>query len=69
MTKKSRKIFKYLGNKKNKKGFCDEIKSIFNHFWRTFVEANQTNFLEGEGPTLILGLSPLKNPMKLNCLE
>ena len=33
------------------KSFLDEIKSIFHHFWRTIIEANNI-FWEGESPTL-----------------
>ena len=36
MTKKSRQ-FKDL---ENRKSFSDEIKSIFHHFYRAFIEAN-----------------------------
>ena len=49
MIKKSRQKFKYL---ENEKSFQDEIKSIFHHFGRAIIEANQKNFLEGESPTL-----------------
>ena len=50
MTKKLRQKFKYLENEKN---FYDEIKSIFHHFYKAFIEANKKNFfLEGVSPTL-----------------
>ena len=39
MIKKSRQKSKYLENE--------------NSFWRTFIEANKTNFLVGGSPTLI----------------
>ena len=48
MIENSRQKFKYLENEMN---FYDEIKSIFDHFWRATIEANN-NFLEGESPTL-----------------
>ena len=51
MTKKSRQKFQYL---ENKKSFKDEIKSIFKHFWRAFIEANKTNFLGRWKPDLKL---------------
>ena len=41
MTKKSRQKLKYL---ENEKSFYDEIKSIFHHFLRAFIETNKTNF-------------------------
>ena len=50
MTKKSRQKCKYL---EREKSFLYEIKSIFRHFYRAFIETNKTNFfLEGESPTL-----------------
>ena len=49
----SRQKFKYL---KNKESFQDEIKSIFDHFWRAIIEANEKIFLEGENPTLSLSV-------------
>ena len=49
MTKKSRQKFKYLENEKR---VYDEIKSIFNHFWRAIIEESKKYFLEGESPTL-----------------
>ena len=49
MPKKSRQKFKYL---ENEKSFSDEIKSIFDHFWRAIIEANKKKKLEGESPTL-----------------
>ena len=50
MSKKSRQKLKYL---ENEKSFYDEIKSIFHHFLRAFIEANKANlFLEGESLTL-----------------
>ena len=42
MTKKSRQKFKYLENEKN---FQDEIKSIFHHFKKAFIEENKNNFV------------------------
>ena len=41
MTNKSRQKFKYLENEKR---FYAEVKSIFGHFSRTFIEANKTIF-------------------------
>ena len=49
MTKKSRQNFKHLDKEKS---FLDEIKSIFHHFWRDFIETNKKKILEGESPTL-----------------
>ena len=49
MIKNSRQKFKYL---EKEKSFLVEIKSIFYHFWRAFIEANKKIFLEGESPTL-----------------
>ena len=49
MTKKSRQKFKYLENIKN---FSPEIKSIFHHYQRIFMEANKIFFLEDGRPTL-----------------
>ena len=48
--KKSKQKFKYL---ENEKIFSYEIKSIFHHFERAFIEANKRNFLKSERPTLI----------------
>ena len=42
MTKKSRQ-FKDL---ENRKSFSDEIKSIFHHFYRAFIEANKPIFFK-----------------------
>ena len=42
MTKKSRQKSKYY---ENEKSFCDEIKSVFHHFKRVFIEANKKNFV------------------------
>ena len=42
MTKKLRQKIKYL---ENEKSFQDEIKSIFHHFWRAFIQTNKTIFL------------------------
>ena len=50
MTKKSRQKLKYL--LKNEKRFYDEIKSVFHHFRRTIIEANNIFFLEDESPIL-----------------
>ena len=33
-----------------KSAFKDEIKSIFNHVWRAFIEANKTAFSGGWEP-------------------
>ena len=41
MAKKPTQKFKYL---ENEKSFQDEIKSIFDHFERAFIEANKTIF-------------------------
>ena len=41
MTKKSRQKFKYL---ENEKSFQYEVKSIFHHFWKVFIEANKKIF-------------------------
>ena len=41
MTKKLRQKFIYL---ENKKSFQDQIKSIFNHLERAFIEANKTKY-------------------------
>ena len=49
MTKKARQKFKYVQNEKR---FSDEIKGIFHHFSRVFIEANKKIFLEGESSTL-----------------
>ena len=49
MNKKSRQKVKYL---ENEKSFKDEIKSIFHHFLKAFIEANKAIFLEGESRTL-----------------
>ena len=51
MTTKSRQKFKYFKNEKDHYG---EIKSIFHHFWKDFIEANSTIFLEGESLTFCL---------------
>ena len=40
MTKTSRQKFKYL---ENKKSFEDEIKNIFHHFQRGFIEVSKIN--------------------------
>ena len=45
----SRQKFKYL---ENEKSFSDEVNSIFDHFWRTFIETNKIIFSESESPTL-----------------
>ena len=42
MTKKSRQKFKYP---ENEKSFYDEIKTIFHHFQRVFIEANKKGIL------------------------
>ena len=55
MTKQSRQKLKYL---ENDKSFYDEIKSIFHHFVRAFIEVNKGNFLEGESPTLTPFVQP-----------
>ena len=60
MPKKSRQKLKYL---ENEKSFQDEIESIFHHFWRAIIEANNF-FLEGERLTL----SSL-NHMTLSCTK
>ena len=49
MAKKSTQKFKYLENNVT---FLDEIKSIFHHFYRPFIEANQIMFFDGESPIL-----------------
>ena len=50
MIKMSRQKFKYL---ENEKSFEDEMKSIFHHFKRTFIEANnKKKFSEGKSPAL-----------------
>ena len=54
MTKQSRQKLKYL---ENDKSFYDEIKSIFHHFVRAFIEIKQI-FLEGERPTLTSFVQP-----------
>ena len=54
MTEKSRQKFKYLDNEKS---FQDEIKSIFHHFSRVIIEANNKFFLEGGSPTLCFYVS------------
>ena len=41
MTKKSRQNFKHLDKEKS---FLDEIKSIFHHFWRDFIETNKKKY-------------------------
>ena len=41
MIENSRQKFKYLENEMN---FYDEIKSIFDHFWRATIEANNNFF-------------------------
>ena len=41
MTKKLRQKFIYL---ENKKSFQDQMKSIFNHLERAFIEANKTKY-------------------------
>ena len=41
MTKMSRQKSKYL---ENEKSFQDEIKSIFHHFEKDFIEANKNKF-------------------------
>ena len=46
---KARQKFKYL---EKEKSLWVEIKSIFYHFQRAFIEANKTTFLEGESLTL-----------------
>ena len=53
MIKKLRQKFKYP---ENRKSFEDEIKSIFHHFYKAFIEVNKKkNFSWGdESPTLIL---------------
>ena len=45
MTKKSRQKFKY---RENEKSFYYEIKSIFHHFQRAFIETNKNNFFFGK---------------------
>ena len=50
MSRKTRQKCKYL---ENKKSFKDEIKIIFHQFYRAFIEANKTSFLEGESALLI----------------
>ena len=52
ITKKSRQKYKYI---KNEKSFYHEIKSIFHHFQRDFIEVNRNKFLKGESPTLSYG--------------
>ena len=47
MMRKSRQKFKYL---EKEKSFSDEIKNIFHHFERAFIETNKTNLLEGKSP-------------------
>ena len=49
MTKKSRKKCKYL---QNKKSILDKTKSIFHHFLKAFIKANNSIFLEGQSPIL-----------------
>ena len=49
MIDNSRQKFKYI---ENKKSFKDEIKSVFHHFQKDFIEANKKIFLEGESLTL-----------------
>ena len=44
MTKKSGQKSKCM---KNEMSLLDEIKSIFHHFKRAFIETNKTNFLKG----------------------
>ena len=51
ITKNSRQKLKYLENEKR---FYGELKSIFHHFQRAFIETNKKNLLlEGESLTLI----------------
>ena len=52
MAKKSRQRFEYL---ENEKSFEDEIKTIFHHFRRAIIEANNF-FFQGESPTLKINL-------------
>ena len=55
--------FKYLDNERT---FQDEIKRIFHHFQRVFIEPNKKkNTLEGESPTLN---SDYVNPSTLSAL-
>ena len=50
MTKKSRQKVKYL---ENEKSFKVEIKTIFHHFQKTFIEVNKKIFFwKGESLTL-----------------
>ena len=50
MTKKLRQKIKYLENGKRNQ---DEVKIIFRHFYRAFIEANKTVvFLQDDSPTL-----------------
>ena len=44
MTKNSRQTIKYL---KNEISFYGEIKSIFDHFYRAFIEKNKISFFGG----------------------
>ena len=48
MTKNSRQKFKYLENEKS----FSEKKIVFHYFYRAFIEANQTFFLESESLNL-----------------
>ena len=49
MTRKWRQNLKYL---ENEKSFYGELKSIFHHFLRAFIEAKKRFFLDSESPTL-----------------
>ena len=49
MTRKSRQKFTYFDNEKSLE---DEIKTIFHHFLRAFIEVNKTILLEAESLTL-----------------
>ena len=46
MTKMSKKKKKKIRHLENGKSFSDEIKSIFHHFKRAFVEASKKKFFE-----------------------
>ena len=66
MTKKSRQKLKYLENEKR---FYHEIKSIFYHFLRAFIETNKAKFfLEGESPTLIKHKSRQKQTQNIRTI-
>ena len=56
ITKKSRQQFKYLENERSfrERSFRDEIKNVFHHFKRIFIQANKKEISKDESPFLII---------------